>query len=78
MPAKSKSQRRFFGMALALKRGELNPDDINSKNKDDIIKLSELPEKTIIKFAGTEQENLPNKIKKSKQLNEMNKYLGID
>lgn len=58
MPAKSKSQQRLFGLALSYKRGELDNDKVN----DTIIKLSELPEKTLKKYAKTKHKNLPEKI----------------
>lgn len=59
MPAKSKVQRRLFGIALSVKRGKTDLKDVNTKNRDEIELLSKLPEKTLIKFAGTDQQNLP-------------------
>ena len=56
MPAKSKSQRRLFGIALSYKRGEIS--DVS----DDVKKLSELPEKTLLDYASTSEENLPESI----------------
>lgn len=47
--AASKAQRRLFGMALAYKRGKLDPKYASK----DIKKISELPEKTIKQFAKT-------------------------
>lgn len=54
MPAKSKSQRRLFGLALSYKRGEANEEV-----SDDVKKLSELPEKTLKKYASTPEKELP-------------------
>ena len=53
MPAKSKSQRRLFGLALSYKRGET--EDVS----DDVKKLSELPEETLKDYAETPEEGLP-------------------
>lgn len=69
MPAKSKRQRRFFGIALAYKRGEitkseLNDDGYDKETVDDIIELSKLSEKTLKDFAATKQQGLPTKVKK--------------
>lgn len=53
MPAKSKSQRRLFALALQYKRGDLT--DVS----DDVKKLSELPEETLKDFASTPEKGLP-------------------
>jgi hypothetical protein len=56
--AKSKSQRRLFGMALAYKKGELEDSEVT----DEIIKLSEMPEKDLRDYAETKEKDLPEKI----------------
>jgi len=53
MPAKSKSQQRLFGMALAQKRGKMKGA---SKKVKEIAK--EMPEKEIEKFAKTKRKGL--------------------
>lgn len=50
--AKSKAQRRLFGMALAYKRGELDDKYVN----DDIKKLSKLSVKKLQDFAKTNEK----------------------
>lgn len=50
MPSKTEKQRKLFGMALAYKRGE------NSGASSEVIKLSELPEKTLKDYASKVDE----------------------
>jgi hypothetical protein len=58
MPAKSRSQQRLFGMALAVRRGELKRSEVN----DSVIKIvdSDMTDKQIEDFAKTKglRENL--------------------
>jgi hypothetical protein len=51
MPAKSKSQQRLFGMALAVRRGELNKSEVN----DSVLAIvdSDMTDKQIEDFAKT-------------------------
>ena len=51
MPAKSKSQQRLFGMALAVRRGELKRSDVN----DSVIDIvdSDMTDKEIEDFASS-------------------------
>jgi len=63
MPAKSKDQRRLFGIALSYKRGELEEKYVT----DEIMELSKLSEKTLKDFAGTPQKNLPKHVKKKSE-----------
>ena len=58
MPAKSKTQQRFMGAALAAKRGE-KPI---SKKVGDVAKSMSSSE--LEKFAGTKHKGLPKKVKK--------------
>lgn len=51
--AKSKSQRRLFGLALSYKKGDV----IDVSN--DVKQLAELPEETLKDYAETPEENLP-------------------
>lgn len=53
MPAKSKSQQRLFGMAIAYKKGKMKGA---SKKIKDIAK--DMPEKEIEKFAKTKRSKL--------------------
>jgi hypothetical protein len=53
MPAVSESQRRFFGMVLAYKRGELNLTDIDDPELRKKIKqtAARMTEEEIRKYA---------------------------
>lgn len=55
MPAKSESQQRLFGMALAAKRGKGN---MPAKAKE---LASSMSEKQLHDFAATKHDNLPEK-----------------
>lgn len=63
MPAKSKAQQRLFGVALAVRRGELKKSDVDS-NVLDIVD-SEMTNKEIEDFASTKHKGLKNHLKKS-------------
>lgn len=56
MPAKSKSQQRLFGMALAVRRGELKKSDVDD-NVLDIVN-SDMTDKEIEDFAKTKHKGL--------------------
>ena len=62
MPATSKSQQRMFGLAYAIKKGDMKPGDANAKAKElaDSMSLADLK-----KFAETDHENLPDKVKEN-------------
>ena len=51
MPAKSKSQQRLFGMALAVRKGELKRDDVDGVVLD--IVDGDMTDKQIEDFAKT-------------------------
>ena len=51
MPAKSKSQQRLFGMALAVRRGELKRSDVDDAVLD--IVDGDMTDKQIRDFAKT-------------------------
>ena len=51
MPAVSKSQQRLFGMALAVRRGEIKRSDVNDAVLD--IVHSNMTDKEIEDFAKT-------------------------
>jgi hypothetical protein len=58
MPATSKQQQKFFGLALSVKRG----DTPRSEVSDDVLKVVDtMSEKEIEKYAGTEHIGLPSK-----------------
>lgn len=63
MPAKSKAQQRLFGMALAVRRGELKKSDVDSDVLD--IVNSKMTDKSIRGFAATKHKGLKNHLKKS-------------
>lgn len=56
MPAKSKSQQRLFGMALAVRRGELKKSDVDNSVLD--IVNSDMTDKEIEDFAKTKHKGL--------------------
>ena len=61
MPAKSKSQQRFFGMVDAYKKGELK--NASKKIKDAAKGMSK---KEVKKFASTKTKGLPEKVDENK------------
>lgn len=56
MPAQSKSQQRLFGIALAVRMGEIKRSEV-SKEILDIVD-SEMTNKEIKDFASTKHKNL--------------------
>lgn len=65
MPAKSKSQQRFFGMVDAYKKGELS--DASPEVKKAAKSMST---KKVKDFAKTKHRGLPNRVHKKKKLKE--------
>ena len=61
MPAQSKSQRRFFALALQYKKGELSSSEVS----DEVKELSKLPEDTLKDYVNTDEKDLPKKIKEN-------------
>lgn len=53
MPAKSKSQQRLFGMALAVRRGELKRSEVEDEVLD--IVDGDMTDKQIEDFASTKK-----------------------
>ena len=56
MPAKSKAQQRLFGMALAVRRGEMKRSDV-SKSVLDIVD-GDMTDQQIEDFASTKHKGL--------------------
>jgi hypothetical protein len=56
MPAKSKAQQRLFGMALAIRKGEMKRSEADSSVLD--IVDSDMTDKEIEDFAKTKHKNL--------------------
>ena len=56
MPAKSKSQQRLFGMALAVRRGELKRSEVEDEVLD--IVDGKMTDKQIRDFAKTPHKGL--------------------
>lgn len=56
MPSKSKSQQRLFGMALAVRRGEMKRSEVWKEVLD--IVDSDMTDKQIEDFAKTKRANL--------------------
>jgi len=60
--SKSISQQRLFGIALAVRRGELSRDEV----EDEVLKIvdSDMTDKQIEDFAATKHKGIPYKVKK--------------
>ena len=56
MPAQSKAQQRAAGAALAAKRGEIDPKDLESASRD---MYDSMTEDELEKLASTRHEGLP-------------------
>ena len=65
MPALSKQQQKLFGLALAVKRGDVPKSDVSDEIKGIVKTMSE---KDIEKFASTKHKGLPEKKKIKEQL----------
>jgi len=59
MPALSKQQQKLFGLALAVKRGDVPKSKVSDDIKGIVDRMSE---KDIEKFAKTKHKGLPNKV----------------
>jgi hypothetical protein len=60
--AVSVAQRRLFGIALAVKRGDKSISDF--ENQDAIKQVMKLPDKELKKFAKTKEKDLPDRREK--------------
>lgn len=60
--AVSVAQRRLFGIALAVKRGDKSISDF--ENQDAIKQIMKLPDEELRKFAKTKEKNLPDRREK--------------
>lgn len=66
MPASSKAQQRLMAQAYALKKGDLDPADINPQYKDEIEDLAQgMTQKQLHDFAATKHKGLPDRVKKT-------------
>jgi hypothetical protein len=63
MPAKSKAQQALFGMALAVRKGEMKRSDVNKEVLD--IVDGDMSNKEIEDFAKTSHKSLPQHLKES-------------
>jgi hypothetical protein len=69
MPARSKTQQRLFGQALALKTGEISKRDLDPRWAQEIANLADsMSVKKLRDFAKTKHKNLPEKVKEAKIL----------
>jgi len=66
MPAKSKSQQRLFGMALAVRKGEMKRSDVWKEVLD--IVDSDMTNKEIEDFAKTNHKGLKEKLENMKDI----------
>jgi hypothetical protein len=60
MPAKSKSQQRLFGMALAVRRGELKRSEVDDEVLD--IVDGKMTDKQIRDFVADHEDELYNEL----------------
>lgn len=65
MPSKSKAQQALFGMALAVRKGEMKRSEVS----DDVLEIvdGKMSNKEIEDFAATKTKNLPQHLKESLQ-----------
>lgn len=70
MPAKSKSQQRLFGMALAVRKGEIKRSDVWKEVLD--IVDSDMTNKEIEDFAKTKHD----KLKEHKVMKDIKQYIN--
>lgn len=68
MPSKSKSQQRLFGMALAVRRGELKRSEVYQEVLD--VVDSDMTDKEIEDFAKTKHKSLREHLNKQININE--------
>lgn len=75
MPAKSKAQQRSAGMALAAKRGEMDPSELQgaAKSMYDSMTKDELED-----FAETSHEGLPDEVEESRRLRILRKAIRTE
>lgn len=73
MPAKSKSQQRLFGMALAVRKGEMNRGDVWKEVLE--IVDSDMTDKEIEDFASTKHKGLKEQFENMKDIKE---YINED
>lgn len=63
MPAKSKAQQALFGMALAVRKGDMKRSEVSGAVLD--IVDGDMTDKEIEDFASTKHKNLKDHIKES-------------
>ena len=63
MPAKSKAQQALFGMALAVRKGEMKRSEVNQDVLD--IVDGDMTDNEIEDFASTSHKSLPQHLKES-------------
>jgi len=73
--AVSKAQRRLFGIALAVKRGDKSIGDF--EDQDAIRQIMKLPDKELKKFAKTKEKDLPQKVAKEDFLSDLRRLAGL-
>ncbi len=66
MPAVSQAQQALMGQAYAIKKGDLKPEDLNPKYKDQIVDLADgMTLKQLEDYAKTAKKDLPKKVGES-------------
>jgi hypothetical protein len=71
MPAKSKSQQKVFGMALAAKRGDVPVESLRGAAKH-LYKT--MTEAQLAEYAQTERKRLPRKVSSPKRKRNVRSY----
>jgi hypothetical protein len=76
MPAISQSQQKLMGQAYALKKGDLKPEDLNPEYRKQIEDLANgMTLKQLKDYAETSHEDLPKKVKESKNIPSYNEFI---
>ena len=68
LPAKSQQQQKFMGLVHAYKKGEVPASKVSKAVKDAAKSMSK---KSVKKYAKTDHDDLPKKVKESKTSNMM-------
>jgi hypothetical protein len=74
MPAKSKAQQKYMGLAYALKKGDVKPSDVSKDIRDTAKGMTKSDLK---KYASTKHKGLPNKVDKYKRSIDCNNPKGF-
>jgi hypothetical protein len=69
MPAVSPEQQRLFGQAYAVKKGDLDPKNLNSEYRDQIVKLADsMTLKQLEDYAKTKHTEMEENVNESEEI----------